>query len=193
MKIFAFATTLATTALVSTSVLAAAERYVLDASHSQVVFSYDHLGFSTTYNMFSGFDGEIMFDEENPENSSVTVEFPVLTLFTGWQERFDHFMREDFFGAAEEDLITFSSTSIDVTGDNTAKITGDLTVNDVTQSVVLDAEMTKKGTHPMAGKEWVGFNATTQILRSDFDLGLFAPNVSDELDVVISIEAEKAE
>jgi len=41
----------------------AAEKYVLDASHSQVIFSYNHLGFSTTYGMFSGFEGEISFDE----------------------------------------------------------------------------------------------------------------------------------
>ena len=51
----------------------AAEKYVLDSSHSQVVFNYDHLGFSTTYGMFSGFEGEIMFDEAAPAKSSVSV------------------------------------------------------------------------------------------------------------------------
>jgi polyisoprenoid-binding protein YceI len=61
----------------------AADKYTLDASHSQIVFSYDHLGFSTTYGMFSGFNGEIMFDEANPAASSVTVSFPVLSMFTG--------------------------------------------------------------------------------------------------------------
>ena len=64
---------LATALAASASMAAAAEKYVLDSSHSQVLFSYNHLGYSTTYGMFSGFEGEIMFDQENPENSSVTV------------------------------------------------------------------------------------------------------------------------
>ena len=59
--------------------------------------------------------------------------------------------------------------------------------------VVLDAEMTQMGEHPMEKKPWVGFNATTEIKRSDFDMGMFAPYVSDEVQIAISIEAMKAE
>ena len=126
-------------------------KYVLDASHSQIVFDYTHLGFSTTHGMFSGFDGEIMFDQENPAASSVTVAFPVRTMLTGWQERFDHFMTADFFGAAEDEMVKFTSTGIEVTGEKTAKITGDLELNGVTKSVVLDAVLNQLGDHPMAG------------------------------------------
>jgi len=193
MKTFAFAAAFTAATALSAASAVAAERYVLDASHSQVLFSYDHLGFSTTYNMFSGFDGEIVFDEANPENSSVSVSMPLKSLFTGWEARFDHFMADDFFGATDDDIITFTSTAIEVTGENTALITGDLTINEATQSVVLDAVMNQKGTHPMANKPWLGFDATTTILRSDFGVGAFAPAVSDELDVVISIEAAKAD
>jgi len=78
-------------------------------------------------------------------------------------------------------------------GDNTAKITGDLSMNDVTKSVVLDAKLNKADTHPMAGKPWMGFDATTTLKRSDFGVGAFAPAVSDEVEVTISIEAMKAE
>lgn len=173
--------------------LAAPVAYTLDASHSQVMFTYNHLGFSTTYNMFSGFEGDIMFDAEDPANSSVNVSIPVMSLFTGWEGRFNHFMADDFFGASEGDMITFASTGIEVTDEDSAMITGDLTINGMTQSVVLDATLNKTGTHPMAGKEWAGFDATATILRSDYGLGKFAPNVSDELDVMISIEAMKAE
>ncbi len=171
----------------------AAEKFVLDASHSQVVFNYDHLGFSTTYGMFSGFEGEIMFDEANPAASSVMVSMPVMSMFTGWEQREGHFMSDDFFGAAEGDLVTFTSTSIEVTGDDTALITGDLSMNDVTKSVVLDAKLNKVGDHPMAGKPWMGFDATTTLMRSDFNVGAFAPAVSDEVQVTISVEAMKAE
>ncbi len=189
MKSILFAAALA---LGATSAVAA-DKYVLDASHSQVVFSYQHLGFSTTFGMFSGFDGEIMFDEADPAASSVNVSMPVMSMFTGWEKREGHFMSDDFFGAAEGDMVTFTSTGIEVTGEGTAMITGDLTMNDVTKSVVLDAKLNKKGDHPQAGKPWVGFDATANVLRSDFDLGKFAPYVSDEVAVTISIEAMKAE
>lgn len=179
-------------ALPATAALAA-DKYILDSSHSQVIFSYDHLGYSTTFGMFSGFEGEIMFDQDNPAASSVTVSMPVMSMFTGWEQRDGHFMSGDFFGAAEGDLITFTSTSIEVTGDDTALITGDLTMNDITQSVVLDATLNQTGTHPMAGKEWAGFDATTTLKRSDFGVDLFAPAVSDAVEVQISLEAMKAE
>ena len=102
-------------------------------------------------------------------------------------------MSDDFFGAKEGDLISFASTSIEVTGDNTANITGDLSMNGMTKSVVLDATLNKAGEHPQAGKPWAGFDATATVLRSDFGLGKFAPFVSDEVEVKISIEAMKAE
>ena len=174
------------------SLASAADTYVLDSSHSQIVFSYNHLGFSTGYGMFSGFEGEIMFDQEDPANSSVSVSMPVMSMLTGWEERFNHFMSDDFFGAEEGDMITFISTGIEVTGESTALITGDLTVNDVTKSVVLDAKLNQVGTHPVENREWAGFDATTTLTRSDFDLGAFAPFISDEVEVMISIEAMRA-
>lgn len=192
MKTIAFATSMALAGL-STAALAAPEQYNLDPSHSQVVFTYEHLGFSTTYNVFAGFEGEIMFDQEEPANSSVSVSIPVMSMYTGWEKRFEHFMSDDMFGAAEGDMITFTSTGIEVTGDTTAEITGDLTINGTTKSVVLDAELNKADTHPMQEKQWVGFDATTTLLRSDYGLDYAAPAVSDELQVMISIEAEKAE
>ena len=177
----------------ATTAQADAVKYDLDASHSQIIFSYNHLGFSTTHGMFSGFEGEIMFDAENPAASSVSVSMPVMSMFTGWEQRKGHFMSDDFFGAEESDMVTFTSTGIEVTGENTALITGDLSMNDVTKAVVLDAKLNQASNHPMAEKPWAGFDATTTILRSDFNVGNFAPFVSDEVEVIISIEAMKAE
>ena len=122
----------------------------------------------------------------------MTVSFPVKTMMTGWQERFDHFMTPDFFDAKDDEMVSFKSTSIEVTGEKTAKITGDLTLNDVTKSVVLDAVLNQAGEHPMAKTPWAGFSATTTLIRSDYNLGMFAPYVSDEVQVQISIEAQKA-
>ncbi|TCL09174.1 polyisoprenoid-binding protein YceI [Shimia isoporae] len=180
-------------ALAATTAVAAPEKYILDASHSQVLFSYNHLGYSTTWGMFSGFEGEIMFDQEDPAASSVNVSMPLMSMFTGWEEREAHLMSDDFFGAAEGELVTFVSTGIEVTGEQTALITGDLTMNGVTKSVVLDAQLNAAGEHPMAKKPWAGFNATTTVKRTDFEVGAFAPFVGDEVQVQISLEAMKAE
>lgn len=180
-------------AFAATGAAAAPEKYVLDAPHSQILFSYNHLGYSTTWGMFAGFEGEVMFDQENPAGSSVSVSIPLKSMFTGWEERFNHFMSKDFFDAADDEMVSFASTGIEVTGETTAKITGDLTINGVTKPVVLDAKLNQAGEHPMAKKPWAGFDATATILRSDFNVGSFAPFVSDEVQLQISIEAMKAE
>jgi polyisoprenoid-binding protein YceI len=193
MNHFLRATALGAALFSASAALAEAEKYTLDASHSQIVFSYDHLGFSTTWGMFSGFEGEIMFDQANPAASSVSVSMPVKSMLTGWEGRFQHFMSKDFFDASDDEMVSFASTGIEVTGETTAKITGDLTLNGVTKPVVLDAVLNKTGDHPMANKPWAGFSATTSVLRSDFGLGMFAPYVSDEVAIQISIEAMKAE
>lgn len=191
MKTTILAAAIAT--LMATSAFAAPEKYTLDASHSQIVFSYNHLGFSTTWGMFSGFEGDITFDADAPASSTVSVEMPLNSMFTGWEARLGHFMSPDLFNATADSKVSFTSTAIEVTGDNTALITGDLSINGVSKVVVLDAVLNQNADHPMAGKAWLGFNATTKILRSDFGVGKFAPHVSDEVEVMISIEAGKAE
>lgn len=180
-------------AISSTPAFAAPENYALDASHSQIVFSYNHLGFSTTWGMFSGFEGNISFDADDPAASSVNVAFPVRSMITGWEGRFQHFMSDDFFGAGDDEVVTFSSTGIEVTGDNTALITGDLTLNGVTKSVVLDTTLNQAADHPMSNTPSLGFNATTTLVRTDFDVGNFAPFVGDDVSIIISIEAQKSE
>ena len=173
--------------------VAAPQTYTLDSSHSQVVFSYDHLGFSRTYGMFSGFQGSVTLDPEAPEASSISIEIPVESMITGWDARTDHFLSPDFFNVSDAPVATFQSTSVEPTGEMTANVTGDLTINGVTQEVTLETTIRKMGQHPMANKEWVGLSATTTVNRSDFNLGAFAPAVGDEVELIIEIEAEAAE
>ncbi|WP_116133699.1 YceI family protein [Tropicimonas sp. IMCC34043] len=186
-------TALAAIVSLAATMTASAETYDLDPSHSQIVFTYSHLGFSTTTGMFSGFEGTIDWDKEDPSKSSVEVTLPVLSMFTGWEARDEHFMSGDFFGAKEGDMISFKSTGIELTGENTGKITGVLAMNGVEKDVVLDAKLDQAGMHPMENKEWAGFSATTTVKRSDYGLGLYAPYISDDVQVAISIEAMKAE
>ena len=182
-------------ALTATPALADAELYRLDASHSQVIFSWNHLGLSTTYGMFSGFEGEIMFDADDPANSSVSVAMPTTSMFTGWEQRDAHLLSDDFFAAAEGDMISFTSTGINVTGEDTAEITGDLTIGGETVEVVLDAVLNAAGPSPlpqMEGALVAGFDATTTLSRTDFGLGAFTPFVGDEVSIAISVEAIRA-
>ncbi len=180
-------------ALMVSPALADTETYTLDSSHSQTLFSYDHLGFSTTWGMFSGWEGTIEFDADDPAASMVDVSIPATEMFTGWEARDEHFSSPDFLDAAANDTVRFVSTAIEVTGDETAMITGDLTLGGVTKEIVLDATLNQMADHPMQEKPWIGFSATTTILRSDFDAGMFAPFVGDEVEVQISIEASKTE
>jgi polyisoprenoid-binding protein YceI len=175
----------------ATAAVADTSEYKLDASHSQIVFTYSHLGYSTTSGVYSGFDGTIMFDDADAANSSVEVSFPTDSLYTGWAERTAHFLGADFFDADANPTISFKSTGIEVTGDAAGLITGDLTINGITKSIVLDATLNQLGDHPMSKTPWAGFDATTTVLRSEFDMGKFAPYVSDEVEIEISIEAEK--
>lgn len=179
--------------LIAAPAFAAPVAFKIDPSHAQVGFSYNHFGFSTTSGLFGGVEGTINFDAEAPANSSVEASFPVSAMLTGWKDRDGHFQSKDFFNPENGTEVTFKSTKVEVTGDKTGLITGDLTMNGVTKEVVLDAVLNNAAVHPMENKDWLGFSATATVLRSDFGLGMFVPAVSDEVAITISLEAGKAE
>ena len=182
----------ATAAWLAGAANAAPQKYQLDPDHSQIVFSYEHLGFSTTQSMFAGFNGEIMMDADDPAASSVKIAFPVKSMITGSDARYKDFMSGQFFKDPEA-MVTFASTAIEVTGDKSARITGDLTLNGITKPVVLDAVLNQMGENPIYKKPWAGFSATGTVKRSDFGLDAYVPYISDEVKLEISIEAAKAE
>ena len=92
--------------------------------------------------------------------------------------------------------MTFVSTTIGLTGDDTANITGDLTLNDVTLAIisntVLNAQVDEYPFPPFKRKAAIGLDATATLIRSDFSLGMFAPFIPDEIPLTISIEAVAA-
>lgn len=98
-----------------------------------------------------------------------------------------------FFDASANDVVSFTSTAIEVTGDDTAKVTGDLTPGGVTKSVLLDTTLNQVGDRPRKQKPWFGFTATTALPSYDFDAGAFAPFVGDEVETLPSIEAGQIE
>lgn len=167
--------------------------YAFDPQHSHILFSYDHMGFSTSTGMVRGVTGEVTLDPADPAKSSVTASFPLSGLITVAQDFDAHLMRsEEFLGNAPADAtVTFTSTSVEPSGDDHASVTGDLTLNGTTQPVTLDVILRKSGAHPVEQKPAAGFAATGTIKRSDFGLGAFAPAVGDEVAITIAVEAMK--
>ncbi|RKG45130.1 MULTISPECIES: YceI family protein, partial [Acinetobacter] len=128
-------------------------------------------------------------DNAKPANSSVDVTIPLSSLNTNVKALDEHLKTADFFNAEKYPNITFKSTKVQALGKNKYKITGNLTIKDVTKPVVLDAVLNKQGVHPMTKAESIGFNATTSFNRSAFGVGAYVPNVGDQITVNITTEA----
>ncbi len=168
----------------------AADRYAIDETHADVVFSVMHLGFSKTYGRFGDVSGSLTIDEENPANSSVEVEIATASLDTNHAARDAHLMSDDFFDVVEHPTITFVSDSVEVTGENTAKVSGTLTMLGVAKPVTLDARLNRIAEHPLReGVIVAGFSGTTTIKRSEWGMDTFVPAISDEVEIVLEIEA----
>lgn len=168
--------------------------YAFDPQHSHIVWSYDHLGYSHSTGMVRGLQGQVTLDAADPSKSSVEAQFPLSALTTVTPDLDTHLRSADFFDDPDgATLITFRSTSVAPEGDDEARVTGDLTINGVTRPVLLEVELRKAAPNPMTEQPTVGFKAETEIKRSDFGLGAFAPAVSDELSIDIHVEAIRAQ
>lgn len=163
--------------------------YKIDPTHTATVFSWNHFGFSTPSANFSDIQGTITVDNDKPASSSVEVSIPLSSLNTNVKALDEHLLKSDFFDAEKYPNITFKSTKVQALGKDKYKITGDLTIKDVTKPVVLDAVLNKQGEHPMTKAQTVGFNATTSFDRSAFNVGAYVPNVGDKITVNITTEA----
>lgn len=171
--------------------------YTADPGHSLVTWTVDHLGFTPYSGIFGDVSGTLTLDPKAPQNAKVDVTIPVSKVTTASAGLTQHLLRAgkdggkpDFFGANPADA-RFVSTRVVVSG-QTAKVTGNLTLNGVTKPVTLDAKFYGAGTAPqmMGGKENVGFTATGTIRRSEFGVGFGIPMVSDavKLDIVAAFQ-----
>ena len=143
--------------------------WVIDASHSQVTFSARHMILSTVRGNFAGFTGVVDFNEANPAATTVDVTINTATISSGDEKRDGHLKSPDFFDIEKYPVMKFVHTSVDVTGPNTAKLHGNLTIKDVTHPVVLDVEYHGQQKAPW-GTQSAGFSATTTIERKQWGL-----------------------
>lgn len=169
---------------------AAAETYMMDTTHTTVIWKAGHMGFSFPHGLFSNIEGTLVLDEADPTQSRVDVKIPLDKIATGIPKFDEHLKSKDLLNVEKSATATFKSTKVEKTGDKTAKVTGDLTLNGVTKPVTLDVTLNKIGEHPMKKAKAVGFSATAQIKRSEFGINYAIPNVPDEVDLTIEAEAQ---
>ncbi len=163
--------------------------YVIDkkGQHAFVDFKISHLGYSWLYGTFKDFDGSFSFDEKNPEASKVQVTMNTASVDTNHAERDKHIRSADFLNVSKNPQATFVSTAVKSTGTGTADITGDLTLNGVTQPVVIKAKLIGQGDDPWGGYR-AGFEGSTRLKLKDFAIQKDLGPASQEVELIISFE-----
>lgn len=174
-----------------TTTYAATETYTIDPNHSYVMWHISHFGFSSPSGKWLA-EGTLVLDETSPKNSKVNVTIPVANMITGIPKLDDHLKDKDFFDTDKYPTATFVSDKVNVTGKNTAKISGILTVRGISKPVTLDVKLNKMGDSPIVHKKTVGFTASTTVKRSDFGMTSYLPGLGDEVKINIETEANLA-
>ena len=180
-------------ATVAEAITAVSGTYQLDPTHTDVLAQWTHFGFSQPSAHFGISDGTLVYDAADVTKSSVQVTMPITGIDSFVDKLDEHLASGDFFDAGKFPNATFKSTSVAAAGTNKLTVTGDLTIKDITRPVTLDVTLNGAGEHPMLKKQAIGFSATATIKRSDFGVGAYAPNVSDEVQLRITTEGTLAD
>ena len=174
-----------------------AKNWNIDAAHTGIGFSVRHMVVSKVRGRFGRYSGSVKLDDEDLTRSEVSVEIEAASLDTGVADRDTHLRSADFFDVERFPKLTFRSSRIEPRGGNRFKVTGDLTIRDVTREVELDVEYGGQAKDPW-GNQRAGFLASTSIDRKDFGLrwnqmletgGVL---VGDRVDVEIELQLIKA-
>lgn len=169
--------------------------YTLDKTHASITWKVSHFGLSNYTGRFKDFDAELNLDTQKVENSSVKTTINVSSIETDYPnpEKTDFNKElsdgEEWFNGAKFPDITFTSSSLTMTSDTEGTLQGELTLLGVSKPLTLDVTFNNAMVkHPFAGKPAIGFSATGVVKRTEWGLSKFAPNVGD--DVTLLIEAE---
>ena len=163
----------------------AAGTYAVDPAHTQVTWTLNHMGFSMLSGQFGAQGGTLTIDPAKPAAAKLDVTFAIDQLSVTAAPFANHLKSKDFFDAATYPTARFVSTAVTASGDS-AKITGNLTIKNVTKPVTIDATFVGAGVNPMNKKLNFGFRGTATIKRSDFGLGYATPLVGDSVKLDIN-------
>ncbi len=164
--------------------------YKSDPNHTQIMYSYKHLGFTQNMGLLSGAMGTLMLDPKNPKNDHLSVDVPIDTIHTTIAALDKELVGPMFFDAAKYPTAHFESTGVTVHG-KSADVAGNFTIHGVTKPGVIHATFEAVGTNPMSKKETVAFSGHATIKRSDFGVKAFVPMVGDQIDMTITAAFEK--
>ncbi len=170
--------------------------YAIDPSHSRLGFVARHAMITKVRGSFNEFSGSGHLDPENPSDSSVAVTIQATSIDTRNEDRDTHLRSNDFFEMDTYPTLDFASTQVEQLDDDTFRVTGDLTIKDVTRSVTIDFDYQGAATDPF-GLHRVGFEGSTVVNRKDFGLEWNAPLdtggvlVSDKVTLEFEISAVK--
>ncbi|WP_413363328.1 YceI family protein [Lysinibacillus sp. 3P01SB] len=143
--------------------------WTVDQSHSNVGFSVKHMMVSKVKGVFEDYSATVTTaDLSDLSDATITFDIQVASISTKSEDRDNHLRSADFFDADQYPTISFQSTDIAKDGDD-YKVTGDLTIKDVTKPVTFNVEFNGRGTNPW-GVEVYGFEAETKINRDEFGL-----------------------
>lgn len=169
--------------------------YPLEQAHSQILFSILHIGLTPFYGRFDRVSGNLDWNANNPEQSHVSIAIGMDSIDTPSAKLNDTLKSKTVFDATQFPEAKFETTKIVREGPDRGKITGNLTIRDVTKPVTLDVKFLGTEHNPLGDSIVLGFSATTTIKRSDFGLTgmVWGSMVGDPVELMIEAMFQKAD
>lgn len=143
--------------------------YTIDPAHSSIGFTVRHAMVTNVRGTFAEHEGSLTLDGTDPASSAASIDVKIASIDTGIADRDGHLRSGDFFDAEQFPLMSFRSTRAEQLGGDKYRITGDLTIKDVTKPLSIDLEFNGTATD-VYGNERVGFEGNAEILRSEWGL-----------------------
>jgi len=159
----------------------------IDPTHSEVQFKVKHLVISTVTGSFNAFDGSVESENDDFAGADVRFEADINSITTNNEQRDGHLKSDDFFNAEKFPKLTFESSSFEKTGDDSYKLTGNLTIRDITKEVVLDVVYGGTVVDPY-GQTKAGFEVTGTINRKEYGLSWSAVTEAGNLVVADNVK-----
>ncbi|WP_199553256.1 YceI family protein [Streptomyces sp. N35] len=143
--------------------------YTIDPAHTSLGFTARHAMVTNVKGSFLDFEGTLHLDGNDPSQSTASIDVKMESIETGQGDRDGHLKSADFFDVEKYPAMTFRSTSAEALGGEDYRITGDLTIKDVTKPITIDLEFNGAAKDPF-DNERVGFEGKADLLRSEWGL-----------------------
>jgi polyisoprenoid-binding protein YceI len=145
----------------------AAQTWTIDKAHSDIFFTVRHMVITKVRGRFLKWEGTLALDEQDWSKSRVEVSIDAASISTNDEKRDGHLKSADFLDTEKFPKLTFKSTKVEKAAGDKLKVTGELTIRDVTKSVTLDVEVLGKAKDPW-GNNKIAFNGKVAIQREEY-------------------------